>query len=118
MFDNFHSAPHYPPFTASYAEEGEPKTILGTDNPLNSAYLDSWRHSIDTSTNLLEQLAPFCKWKIFLAESMFEQPAPDYRVFPHFGVRNSLEAQTEQCAARLRRGKSISMGWTFNLRLR
>src|SRR4029434_489403 len=40
--------------------------------------------------------------------SMFEQSRLDYREFPHFGVRNSLEPQTEQCAARLRRGKSIS----------
>jgi hypothetical protein len=34
---------------------------------------------------------------------MFEQPTLDYREFPHFEVRNSLEAQTEQCAARLQR---------------
>jgi hypothetical protein len=27
---------------------------------------------------------------------MFERPTLDYRAFPHFEVRNSLEAQTEQ----------------------
>jgi hypothetical protein len=57
----------------------------------------------------------YCKWKIFLAESMFEQPALDYREFPHFEVRNSLEAQTEQCAARLQRHNIDLDGWTFNL---
>jgi hypothetical protein len=49
------------------------------------------------------------------AESMFEQPALDYREFPHFEVRNSLEAQTEQCAARLQRHNIDLDGWTFNL---
>jgi hypothetical protein len=62
----------------------------------------------------------FCKWKIFrfLAESIFEQPTLDYRAFPHFEVRNSLEAQTEQCAARLQRRNIDLKGWTINVRLR
>jgi len=46
---------------------------------------------------------------------MFEQPALDYREFPHFEVRNSLEAQTEQCAARLQWHNIDLDGWTFNL---
>jgi hypothetical protein len=36
---------------------------------------------------------------------MFEQPALDYREFPHFEVRNSLEAQT---------GTRVALGYTVS----
>lgn len=39
---------------------------------------------------------------------------PNYREFPHFDVRNSLEAQTEQCAARLQR-RSIELNGARHL---
>jgi hypothetical protein len=49
MFDNFHSALTFP-FLAGYAEEENKKSIWEQINPLSGACLDSWRHSIDTST--------------------------------------------------------------------
>src|SRR5262249_7665008 len=58
MFDNFHSAPHYPPSLLATPRKENQKQSLETDNPLNGACLDSWRHSIDTSGQSLRSSLP------------------------------------------------------------
>src|SRR5262245_20542981 len=46
-----------------------------TDNPLNGECLDSWRHSIDTSTNLLDQLAPPARLAILFVNGRSSWPS-------------------------------------------